>query len=424
MKLAKLSLAAIVVAGLATSSFAADTLEGAFKEGKVSGALKAWYWDRDRQAGDGPDGISGTGDDTVAGSTNILNTGLMLNYVTGSFYGLSAAFTAQASAAPFASAKAKGETTPVYTANFSGDEYGSGAVLSEAYLAYTMKNTTALVGRMFLDTPLVASSGSRMIKQAFEGIAVINKDLPNTTLIAGYVQKFQNRTDGAGKIGNFEKSFGTGSGYADGVALEDGGYTIAAINKSIAGLTLTAAYADAIDAVKIVYAEAAYEGKASSFTYGLAAQYYYNDFDNAVGGDSVDLFGVKGTLGVGSLTGTVAYTTTGNLAATHGVGGLVSGLGGSADLAYAGSPILSDSYAAGVDSYKVSLDYAINANATIGTFYVLNDFADNSEVSYIGLVGSYAFDGALKGLAVDVIYDDADKDGDASELRVQANYKF
>jgi uncharacterized protein YdbL (DUF1318 family) len=47
MKLAKLSLAAIVVAGLATSSFAADTLEGAFKEGKVSGELKAYYFDAD-----------------------------------------------------------------------------------------------------------------------------------------------------------------------------------------------------------------------------------------------------------------------------------------------------------------------------------------------------------------------------------------
>ena len=35
MKLAKLSLAAIVVAGLTTSSFAADTLADAFKEGKV-----------------------------------------------------------------------------------------------------------------------------------------------------------------------------------------------------------------------------------------------------------------------------------------------------------------------------------------------------------------------------------------------------
>jgi len=405
MKLAKLSLAAIVVAGLATSSFAADTLEGAFNEGKVTGAIQAYYWTKD----------TGTG----GYDADIFTSALDLSYETGKFYGFGMKATFQSSASPFADADAK-----TGGANFAYDMWGSGAQLSEIYLSYNMKNTTALVGRMYLDTPLVGSSGSRVTKQAFEGAAIINTDLPNTTLIAGYVQKFQDRTDLNGNIGEFKKEFGTGSGYADQVMLEDGGYTLAVINKSIPGLTLTAAYADAIDAVQIVYAEAAYEGKASSFSYGLAAQYYYNDFDNAVGGDSVDLFGVKGTLGMGSLTGTVAYTTTGSLASTHGVGGLVSGLGGSADLAYAGSPILSDSYAAGVDSYKVALDYAINANATIGTFYVLNDFADNTEVSYIGLVGSYAFDGALKGLAVDVIYDDAGKDGDSSEMRLNLNYKF
>ena len=47
MKLAKLSLAAIVVAGLASSSFAADTLADAFKNGKVNGELKAYYFTTD-----------------------------------------------------------------------------------------------------------------------------------------------------------------------------------------------------------------------------------------------------------------------------------------------------------------------------------------------------------------------------------------
>ena len=41
MKLAKLSLVAMVVAGLASGSFAADTLADAFKNGKVSGELRA-----------------------------------------------------------------------------------------------------------------------------------------------------------------------------------------------------------------------------------------------------------------------------------------------------------------------------------------------------------------------------------------------
>ena len=48
MKLAKLSLVAMVVAGLASSSFAeSSTLADAFKNGKVTGELRAWYFDRD-----------------------------------------------------------------------------------------------------------------------------------------------------------------------------------------------------------------------------------------------------------------------------------------------------------------------------------------------------------------------------------------
>ena len=47
MKFAKLSLAAIVVAGLTSSSFAADTLADAFKDGKISGELKAYYFTKD-----------------------------------------------------------------------------------------------------------------------------------------------------------------------------------------------------------------------------------------------------------------------------------------------------------------------------------------------------------------------------------------
>jgi len=385
MKLAKLSLAAIVVAGLASSSFAADTLADAFKKGTVTGELKAYYFDRDNGA-------------PGAKSEGILNTGLMLNYKTDTFYGFGLNVTGQANSAPFASKDAK----PV----FIGDEYGSGAVLSEAYVSYTGGKTTVLVGRMFLDTPLVSSSGSRMTKEAFEGAAVINTDLPNTTLIAGYVQKFQARTDGAGNIGTFDKFN------------EDGAYTLAAINKSIAGLTLTGAYADVIDVATVAYLEAAYEGKASSFTYGLAAQYYYTNYD-AANVDSSSLYGIKASLGTGPVTGYVAYSKTSKK------NDVVPGLGNGADLVYTGANLLSFNYAANVEAYKIGADYAINANAKLGASYVdADDDTVGGHATYVSLTGSYAFDGALKGFSLGAEYDIGGKDSDEKELRVKAAYKF
>jgi len=375
MKLAKLSLAAMVVAGLASSSFAADTLADAFKQGSVTGELKAYYFDRDYDSD---------------GHENLLTTGLLLNYKTASFYGFGLNFTGQASASPFASSDEK--------ALFAGDEYGSGAVLSEAYLSYSVGKTTALVGRMFLDTPLVASSGSRMTKQAFEGAALINTDLPGTTLIAGYVQKFQARTDGDGNIGKFSKTMGTGSGYPENTLgdifeannidgnpslyVDGGAFTLVAINKSITGLTLTAAYAQAndvknfdsgisIDAVRIAYGEAAYAGAAGKFTYGLAAQYYYNNLSgvsapSAVipglisGLDSNNLWGVKASVGYDAFGAYAAYTKVND--EENGIG-VISGLGGGADLAYTGSPINSSSYANDTKAYKVGLTYAVLKNS-------------------------------------------------------------
>ena len=152
MKLAKLSLAAMVVAGLASSSFAADTLADAFKNGKVSGELRAWYFDREGSATAATSSVN----------SDIFNTGVVLGYVTDSFYGFKLGATFQSNYAAFAD----GSLTEAGTAksDFKGDEYGSGAVLSEAYVQYSIGKTTAKVGRQFISTPLVNGSGSRMIK--------------------------------------------------------------------------------------------------------------------------------------------------------------------------------------------------------------------------------------------------------------------
>ena len=380
MKLAKLSLAAIAVVGLSTSSFAADTLADAFKNGKVSGALQGYYWQQERGGAD----------------ADIFTSGLDLSFQTDTFNGFAFKATFQGSASPFIDEDAK-------TSNpgFAADMWGSGAQLSEAYISYAMGKTTALVGRMYLSTPLVASSGSRVNKEAFEGAAVINTDIADTTLIAGYVQKFQGRTDGTGGIGQFN-DIGT-----------DGAYTVAVINNSIKDVTLTAAYADVIDATEVYYAEAAYATSA----FGVAGQYYYTDNDN---GTDSDLFGIKADATFGAANVYAAYSKVGDETT-----GVTPGLGNGADLAFTGSPFNSDSYVADTEAYKVGASYAVMANANVGLNYTVNkvDVAD-SEVSYLAIEADYAFEGALKGLSVYLGYEDQGKDSDDSELRFNANYAF
>ncbi len=407
MKLAKLSLAAMMVAGLASSSFAADTLADAFKNGKVNGAVQGYYWTKD------------TGNTTA----EIFTTGLDLSYETAKLYGFAFKGTFQSSSSPFINQDGRD--------NY-GDMHGSGAVLSEAYLSYTLGKTTALVGRMYLDTPLVASSGSRMTKQSFEGAAIINTDLPDTTLIAGYVQKFQDRTDGDGNIGKFKREFGTGSGVANDLhpEIEDGAFTVAAINKSITGLTLTAAYAQAndlkgiMDRLSIAYAEADYKGKAGSFSYGLAAQYYDNDFGgNDTTYDANNLWATKLSLGYDAFGAYVAYSKVNDK--TNGLG-VVSGLGGGADLAYTGSPIMSSSYENDTEAYKVGATYAIMKNANVGVSYTVNDIdSADYEAAFAAIEADYAFEGALNGLNTALIFEDGSKDASGKNaMRLNVNYKF
>ena len=427
MKLAKLSLAAIVVAGLASSSFAADTLADAFKNGKVNGELKAYYFTTDNGQKD----------------ADIFSTGAMLSYKTASLYGLSLGLTAQASASPFANDDAKDM--------FNSSMYGSGAALSEAYVAYNIGKTTAMVGRMFLDTPLVSGSGSRIIKEAFEGAAVINTDLPNTTLIAGYVQKFQSRTDRDGNVGEFTKNFSTNSG--PNVDLDNGGYTLAVINKSITGLTLTAAYAyadaylyssDASDVVldggvHVGYVEALYEGKIGTVGYTFGIQDYYNKFNDVKNAyfsdDTANLFAVKAGLSYVGINATIAYSQSSDDDIPGGA--VISGLGNGADLLYTDPVIAMNGYNRDTKSYLIDLNYDLTAAANVGVRYVLADgylsptsnprtdagtgkYKDASSSVY----GTYKFDGSLKGFSLGAQYEHQDKDVDGDDLWVKANYKF
>jgi len=407
MKLAKLSLAAIVVAGLTTSSFAADTLADAFKEGKISGELRAWYFDRDRDA---------TGE-----SADIFATGLQLKYITGKYYGFSLGATLQSSFQPFADEEAK--------AVFEDEMYGSGAQLSEAYINYTIGKTTAKVGRQFIKTPLIGSSTSRMITQSFEAALVTNTDLPQTTLMAGVVTKFQARTDND-SIADFEPLNND----------HDHAYTAMVVNKSIPNVELTFQYltldndakgssnTNRTKGYKDYYFEAEYTNKAGAFDYGLATNYLYTDWESY---DAAKMYGVKVNLGYGNFKTYVAYSS---ISDDTGNKGVKAGEGGGAQPNYVkGKQVKVGTYSSDTSGFSIDANYNFkNIGFLVGGRYTQLDIASKAanldEQKITDLYGSYKFTGALKGLETDLIYTilsgefaAADK---GEELWFKANYKF
>ena len=388
MKLAKLSLAAIVVAGLATSSFAADTLEGAFKEGKVSGALKAYWIDTNN------DGATVDSDGKAVGG--------LLKYTTGTLNGFAAGFEFQTSHT------LGGEDTNPAANDASVAIQKS--LLSEAYITYTMKDTTAKIGRMHLGTPLVSDSGSRMIRDYFTGGILVNTSLPNTTLVAGMVTEHTSR---AGAITKPDKPIFTVYGTTKQAGFEITGQV--AFNDSVA--------AGVEDGTKDYYLEVAY-GFGQAMPVTLAAQYIGFDTDVLNQRDSSS-FGLKAEVAVGGFGLGAYYTTTDDDNIVRG------GWGQGNDPSYNSIQILSGN-GAGVDAYrgKVSYDFSkagvagLTAFTTYGVYKdIINNIDDATELDFDI---AYEFGGALKGLSAEIQYAIVEQDNaeDSNNLRFMANYKF
>lgn len=286
----------IIASLLLTAPLFADTLESAFSNSKVQGEIKAAYVDSNFLG--------------AATSSDITTVGGNINLQTGNFYGLTAGVTFQTSSILNKDITATGTKADSFNA--------SGAVMSEAYLNYTLANTSLKIGRQFITTPLVSSaldgkSSEALIKDSFEAYTLINTDIPNTTLVASYVDKYQALTNGSGKIGSFEQA-------------EDGAYTIYAQNNSIENLTLQAQYLKVNSITSgqdknALYFQADY--KLGHQT--ISAQYLAStDKTQAANAQDGKLFGLKATgpLGISNLGYLVAYnsSTDKNGSVYYGVG--------------------------------------------------------------------------------------------------------
>jgi len=383
-KLAKLSLvAAVAVAGLSTSAVA-DSLAEAFAASKVKGEIKSQYFQKEKENG-------------ANAKSSIWSNGGNLSLTTGSFNGLTAGVTFQT---------AHVTSIDDDNNNYSGDMDVSGSVMSEAYLAYTLGNTTAKIGRQYITTPLVAGSGSRILKQSFEGIVLVNTDVPNTTLVAAYVDKFQARTDGNGDTPEFEQ-------------VADGAYTVYAKNTSVQDLTLQAQYAlvkelNAGEDVKALYIDAAY--KLNNVT--VSAQTYQTDNGAATNSDG-SLYGIKVAGNIGAISAVAAYTTTDDEA------DVVAGLGSGADGSFTASPIDGGHYDADTDSYQVGLGYKFNMGLGLNASYTNWDTNGGDSLSETNVTASYPF---TKNLSTKVMYSAYDNDTSLTRYdyrsRVYLSYKF
>jgi len=371
-KFAKLSLVtSLALASFATSSVASDSLADAFKDGKVKGAVKAMYFERERMVG------------TQEGS--ILAVGGNLGYVTGDYMGLRFGATFQHSSVA--------DTGKMGSTEYSSDMYAHGSVLSEAYLGYKIGNTDIKIGRQYIATPLLLGSGSRMIKESFEAYLLSNTDISNTKIVAGYVTKHQKRTEGSGVVGKFDQDL-----------VNEGAALIYVTNTSVENLKLQAQYVNIAkvdgstsDDQKLFYADAAY--KIAPVTISL--QTYQTDNGAATASDG-KFYGIKVAGKVAGVSLSAGFTTTDDEAT------VLRGIGEGAYKTFAGGPISSggSAYLADTDSFQVTAGYKFDFGlSTLISYSEWDVKAEAKERSEAGIVLGYAFN---KNLSTKVMYSDYD----------------
>ncbi len=134
-------------------------------------------------------------------------------------------------------------------------------------------------------------------------------------MTTGWVSKYQTRTDKSSYGDNAFVKFeinGTGRPGDFYDVGDDGMWILSLKNSSLGGLDVQAQYANVVDEVRGIYADAKYSFDAAYRPY-VAAQYYHTDWDDAAM-ENNDLIGLKAGVRLPALAGVdlfAGYTTAG-----------------------------------------------------------------------------------------------------------------
>ncbi len=385
----KIVLSMVAASTVATiGSFAADDLAGAFKDGKASGQIRAFYINRayDFQGG-------ATNDFTRDG----LALGGKLAYETAPLYGISvgAAFYTTNKLDDESATASKNDKTL-----FDGND-DSFSMLGQAYIQGKFGNTVVKVGRQQLDTPLAGSDDARMIPNLFEAAVVINSDIKDATLIGAHVTKVA--------YGSFANAYGGGelaliSGYGNrtdykngyfqnmgkaalGDTAQNSGVTAAAvIYKGVPGLTLQVWDYYAHEILNAVYAQADYSWKcllnpAATMT-GSVQYIKESDMHDTLNLSSASYYGVQLAMKAGNFNAAAAYSATGTDSGSSFNGSVLSPWGGMP--AFTQGMVTRHQFFADTTAYKLSAGYnlksALGQDITASAYYA--SFSVDSDNGY------------------------------------------
>ena len=297
---------------------------------------------------------------------------------------------------------------------FRGEVANSYSILGEAYLKAVLGKTTLKLGRQEIETPFIQTDDIGMVANTFEAYVLENKDISDTTIFMGQIQKMAGVD--AEVIDQFTRVNGSNNMQVFGVTYE-----------GIKNLTLSSWYCRLKDAQvdSIGYIEANYEATYSGIGYGLGIQYAKETYlkETYLQEKDASVYGVNTSISYepASVTLGAAYNKADGNAAFSGFGG---------------GPFFSNSEYLIIDNagkYGSQTCFGLEWNAstmgidslTLGLSKAILKNKQHQTSTEIDLVASYEID---KDIEIHIICSDIDGanvgEDTAKHLRVFANYNF
>lgn len=416
MKLAQISLTAIMLIGM--TSFASDSLENTFVNGKFDGELRFLY-------------ASGSKSDVAATNpVNNSNTGsiaLEVNYLTAPYYDFELGLGAQT-----------GYDLRFHDKDGSSEDDSRNTVttsyISGLFLKYSFLKSNIKVGRQTIKLPLLMNSSAFPLKDTFDAVSFVSKELPETLINLVYVNSWNKRYN----------NDSTGSVVQEDVDYNKPLYSIYIKNSSIENLVIDTQYlttneednnGDAPILISGGYDEYFIRTDYKlpiSFPLSFGMLYGNASFD-AKGKKDTSFYGVKLGTNIDEVNLELAYTSVDDDNDFPGT------LGHVPDALFYTSMLTNQAIFAGIEaiSFQAKYNFGINGLNTIGKIAhfkqsdkgISNSSANVGKSDEVNIDIKYEFSGVLKGFSTRFYagYGKYDEDVDKDTFtysRLYINYKF
>ncbi|MDD5051231.1 MAG: OprD family outer membrane porin [Sulfuricurvum sp.] len=339
----------LMLSAIISTSCSAESLEDIFKEGKVSGQLRAFWYDGQRE---------------LRTDRTAMTVGGILSYQTAPIAGLNAGASFFSSNG-ITSLTHMPESGQTHNLNLDGSSINT---LGEMYLQYKAGDTSVKVGRQRLDLPLANDYYNRMLPNSFEALYAENRSLHNIVLKAAYITGWKYK--GSDTFSSPTYTLGIDRDIAVVGAL----YT----PESFIKFEFYDTYVrDVMNAPYLQFIDNKIWKSSEGVTLSCAMQYLReNSIGLSVAGNmNTYLLGVRGTVSQGAWSLSALYTRIGDQS-LQGTGGRYEKMGWGGFITYTDLQIDGESENAGANAYGTTLAYRAASDFEIALKYMRVDQND------------------------------------------------